>query len=153
MGQFLRGHLWDHFVRPWSTYHQMLLGTRNNIYGLGVGISMAFEIYQWFFYRYFRDEYRPLPLTRITHFFPNEHSFFPPIQFRVKKKIDSIPESRNYLSRTTWQRLIWSSSFKLFKYCCNNALSIGIQAFLKHWDRSWCHTNRNIREESENQTL
>jgi hypothetical protein len=37
---------------PWPTYHQMLLDTiNNNIYGLGVGVSMVFEIIGHFLFK------------------------------------------------------------------------------------------------------
>jgi hypothetical protein len=49
---FKRGRPCDHFVWSWPTYHHLLLDTRNkNIYGLGVGISVVFEILQNFLFK------------------------------------------------------------------------------------------------------
>jgi hypothetical protein len=42
----------DHSIWSWPTYHQMLLDTINkNIYGLGVEISMIFEILGYFLFK------------------------------------------------------------------------------------------------------
>jgi hypothetical protein len=49
LGHFLFKRGWNHRVRLSLAYHQMLLDTRNkNIYGLGVGILLVFEIF-WHF--------------------------------------------------------------------------------------------------------
>jgi hypothetical protein len=45
LGHFLFKGGWNHYLWSGVIYHQMLLHTRNKaIYGLGVGISMVFDI-------------------------------------------------------------------------------------------------------------
>jgi hypothetical protein len=56
---FKRGRQWDNFV--WSLpSHHMLLDIRNkniHVYGLGVGVSVVFEILQHFLFKGGRDHH------------------------------------------------------------------------------------------------
>jgi hypothetical protein len=51
-GHFLDKRGWDYHIRSGLAYHQLLLDIRNkNMYGLGMGISVVFEIFGHFLFK------------------------------------------------------------------------------------------------------